>query len=773
MRRPRSTFAATTAFAAAVENLESRKLLAAVAEHVVAAGTLFSTADGAAAIRMNWKGQQVKAIEGAWIVQLDGYHGYLPDQQRLATPLVKRAGASFEMQHHLGASGLFLVHAPVSITVNETLQRFAKIPGFRYAEPDMLYEIQLTPNDASFSSMWGMNNTGQSGGTVDADIDAPEAWNISTGSSNVVVGMVDTGIDYNHPDLAANVWTNPFEIPGNNIDDEGNGYIDDVRGYDWWGNGSTQGTPDNDPMDQNNHGSHTAGTVGAVGNNGVGVTGVNWNVKMIALKIGGPGNSVSSSAAISGLNYCIDMKNRGVNIKLTSHSWGGGGFSSTLNTAIANQAAAGILLVAAAGNNGTNTDTTPFYPADYAQPNIISVGNMNRFNGRDSTSNFGLNSVDLFAPGTDVLSTVRVAAGSYANFTGTSMACPHVAGTAALCWAVNPNATYAQVRDAILQHTEPVAAFATLCVTGGRLSADDAVAALNNPVPAIPSVPDLDSGSDLGVFPNDNITRDNTPTFTGTAEAGSTVRIFANGVEVGSGVATGGNYSITTSALVDGVRPITATASNANGSSNPTAALNVTIDTLAPTAGSGAFQYATAPHSNSVSFNENVQLTVGLEDFTLENLTTSQFVSSLAMSGFYDVGTNTQSINYGGLPGGILTDGNYRLTALAAGITDVAGNPLAANYVFNFFHLTGDANHDSHVDLLDFNVLSLNFGQSSRNFTQGDFDYSGTVDLLDFNLLSARFGASLGPSVFSTASIGTPPAQHRQTDADLLLESLV
>jgi subtilisin family serine protease len=200
MRRARSTVAPAVHAAAAVERLECRKLLAAVAEHVVAAGTLFSTEDGAAAIRLDWKGQQVKAIEGAWIVQLDGYHGYLPDQQRLATPLVKRAGASFAMQHHLGADGLFLVHAPVSITVNETLQRFAKIPGFRYAEPDMLYQIQVTPNDSSFTTLWGMNNTGQSGGVPDADIDAPEAWDVTTGSSSVVVGMVDTGIDYNHPD---------------------------------------------------------------------------------------------------------------------------------------------------------------------------------------------------------------------------------------------------------------------------------------------------------------------------------------------------------------------------------------------------------------------------------------------------------------------------------------------------------------------------------------------------------------------------------------------
>jgi subtilisin family serine protease len=245
-----------------------------------------------------------------------------------------------------------------------------------------------------------------------------------------------------------------------------------VRGYDWWGNGSTQGTPDNDPMDQNNHGSHTAGTVGAVGNNGVGVTGVNWNVKMIALKIAGPGNSVSSSAAISGLNYCIDMKNRGVNIKLTSHSWGGTGFSSTLNTAIANQAAAGIMLVAAAGNNGQNSDSVPFYPADYAQPNVISVGNMNRFNGRDSTSNFGATSVDLFAPGTDVLSTIRVAAGSYGQYQRHVDGLParHRHGRALLGGESRMRRTFRFAMRS-LQHTEPVAAFAGLCVTGGRLSA--------------------------------------------------------------------------------------------------------------------------------------------------------------------------------------------------------------------------------------------------------------------------------------------------------------
>jgi len=327
-----------------------------------------------------------------------------------------------------------------------------------------------TPNDPSYPQLWGLNNTGQTGGTPDADIDAPEAWDIQTGNPNLVIGVIDSGVDYTHPDLAANIWTNPGEIAGNGIDDDGNGYIDDVRGWDFASN-------DNDPMDVNGHGTHVAGTIAAKGNNGVGVTGVAWNAKIVILRFLGDDGSGLLSDAILAINYATAK-----GIKLTNNSWGGGGYSQALYDAINTAGQQGGLFIAAAGNSSLPNPPLPIpvpiipfpaYPASYDLPNIISVASTDHNDQYSFFSNYGRTSVDLAAPGSDILSTTL--GGTYGRLSGTSMASPHVTGAAALVWSQNPTWTAQQVKDRLMQTTDPIYDLIRKTVSNGRLNINNAL----------------------------------------------------------------------------------------------------------------------------------------------------------------------------------------------------------------------------------------------------------------------------------------------------------
>ena len=266
------------------------------------------------------------------------------------------------------------------VSVKEAIDLYRQDPDVLYAEPNYILRTTLTPNDTRFGEMWGLNNIGQSGGTPDADIDAPEAWNHTTGSSDVIVAVIDSGVDYNHPDLSANMFRNTADCNNNGIDDDGNGYVDDCYGIDTRNN-------DSDPMDDNNHGTHVAGTIGAVGNNNRGVVGINWNVQIMACKFVNASGSGTTDDAIDCLEYVKTMKDRGFNIIATSNSWGGGEFSQALADAIESQRQSGMLFITAAGNGnffglGLNNDQTPFYPCNHYLPNVICVASTTRTDGR-------------------------------------------------------------------------------------------------------------------------------------------------------------------------------------------------------------------------------------------------------------------------------------------------------------------------------------------------------------------------------------------------------
>jgi len=352
---------------------------------------------------------------------------------------------------------------PQGMTVQQAIRRLKASGSVTYAEPNYQLTANVIPNDTSFSQLWGMNNTGQTGGTPNADINAPEAWNIFTGNPNLVIADIDTGVDYNHPDLVGNIWTNPGEIPANGIDDDGNGYIDDVHGYDFV-------NLDGDPMDDNGHGTHTSGIIAARGNNALGVTGVVWQGKIMALKFMNAVGSGWTSDAVLAVQYAAAQ-----GVRVSNNSWGSGNFSQALNDAIA---ASGSVFVAAAGNSGKDNDLLPSYPAGYPLANIIAVTATDHNDVLAPSSNYGVTSVDIAAPGVGILSTTG---GGYASWNGTSMATAHVTGVVALLMGYQPALSNAQVVAQVLAGADakglPVA-------TGGRLNAFNA---LNGVAPPLPS----------------------------------------------------------------------------------------------------------------------------------------------------------------------------------------------------------------------------------------------------------------------------------------------
>ncbi len=350
--------------------------------------------------------------------------------------------------------------------MEQVLEELRNDPSIEYAEPNYIWRIyETTPNDSRFSDQWAVKNTGQSGGFVDADIDATDAWDVQQGSRDVIVGIIDTGIDYNHPDLQANIWKNPGESGNgketNGVDDDGNGFVDDWRGWDFANN-------DNNPFDDNAHGTHVAGIIGAAGNNGQGVSGTNWQVSLVGLKFLKGNGSGTTDDAVEAILYATQM-----GFPILSNSWGGGGFSQALADAIEAANQAGILFVAAAGNDGKNNDTSANYPSNYTTANVLAIASSDRRDLRSSFSNYGKTTVDLAAPGSDILSTVPN--GGYQEFSGTSMATPYASGVAALVKAQFPGADMLTLKYRLMGSVDIVNNFVDRTVTEGRLNAAKAL----------------------------------------------------------------------------------------------------------------------------------------------------------------------------------------------------------------------------------------------------------------------------------------------------------
>ena len=402
-----------------------------------------------------------KWVEGELMVKFrDGPHGALAAQAERAL--------GHEVRRRFDRLGWQHIKIPPGQTQAEALARLRQRPDVIVAEPNYVFELRLAgtnvfPNDPRFNEQWALGRIG-----------ATNAWALSSGSSNVVVAVLDTGIRYTHEDMAANMWRNPGEIPGNSIDDDGNGYVDDVFGID-------PVNDDSDPIDQpvgfTYHGTACASIIGAVGNNGRGMAGLNWSVRLMALRVAAASNFISAAWAAEAFEYVLMMKQRGINVRVTSNSYGiDDAPSQALRDAINACGNAGIVNVFAAGNAGRNVDLNCDYPACFRLPSMINVAATDSTDFLASFSNYGATNVDLAAPGVNIL----VADGSGTNtygpsFTGTSASCPYVAGAAALLASAYPSATVAAIKTALMQTVDFLPTLTNRMVSHGRLNVGRAI----------------------------------------------------------------------------------------------------------------------------------------------------------------------------------------------------------------------------------------------------------------------------------------------------------
>jgi subtilisin family serine protease len=433
-------------------------------------------------------------------------------------------------------------------------------PDVQFVQPNFVRRSlgSAPPNDPYWviGFMWGMER-----------IQAQPAWqSFTTGDPSVVVATIDTGVNYLHPDLGQNMWSNPDEIDDNGLDDDGNGYVDDVFGID-------AVNDDTDPMDDNGHGTHTAGIIGARGNNGVGVVGVAWQTSLVACKFLDAQGNGNDADAIECFDYVLALKQRGVNVRVTNNSWGaprGAQPATVLQNAIDAVGAAGILNVFSAGNAGTNNDTQPLDPASFDSPSIVAVAASDESDGRASFSNYGLTSVDLAAPGATILSTYQ---SSYAFSSGTSMAAPHVAGAAALMAARNPSISVATTKAVLMQTADIVPAWAGLSASAGRLNLFNAVASAGgNVLPAV-SITGPAAGSS---FPR-STTVPVEATATDSDGTIASVEFFANGVAIGSDASGPNPYAVAWTPALSGNYVLTAIATDNDGATRESAPVAVTV----------------------------------------------------------------------------------------------------------------------------------------------------------------------------------------------------
>jgi subtilisin family serine protease len=383
--------------------------------------------------------------------------------------LGKKSFLGAEVKKTMGLlAGDFVVLKSQSKSALSLMSDLKKMPEVIYAEPNFIYKAINFTSDPMYGKLWGMANTGRnepnrngdfsgSVGLSGADLNAEKAWDITKGSKNVVIAVIDTGIDYNHPDLKENIWINTKEIAGNNVDDDGNGYVDDIHG---WNANANNGNP----MDGNSHGTHCAGTIGAKHGNGIGVAGVMSDASLMAVKFLSDEGSGSLGDAVEAIDYATKM-----NVDIMSNSWGGGGFSQSLEDAIKAAKAKGILFVAAAGNDSTNNDSAPHYPSNYQVDNVVSVAAHTHQDSLASFSCYGKRTVHVAAPGHNILSTTPN--NTYKVYSGTSMATPHVSGVLGLFIAENGRQDVKAVRDRLMATTVPSGAYRKTTIAGGRVDA--------------------------------------------------------------------------------------------------------------------------------------------------------------------------------------------------------------------------------------------------------------------------------------------------------------
>ncbi len=403
--------------------------------------------------------------------------------------LAKKSFLGAEVKRELKlVAGDYLLLKSNSKSTQSLVTQLNSLPEVTFAEPNFIYKAiapvsslesiltgtisenqsALAPTDPLYGKLWGLNNSGSNEpdrnggqsptpGVQNADVDAEKAWAITRGSKKVVVAVIDTGIDYNHPDLKNNMWTNDKEVPGNGLDDDRNGYIDDIHGW------NAQGKNGN-PMDGNAHGTHCAGTIGAEHNNGLGVAGVMSDVTLVAVKFLSDEGSGSLADAVEAINYATKL-----NVDVMSNSWGGGGFSQALEDSIKAAKDKGIVFVAAAGNDGTNNDSRPSYPANYQVDNVISVASHTAQDTMSTFSCYGKRTVHVAAPGSNVLSSIPK--GDYKVFSGTSMATPHVSGVIGLLLSETGRMPVLELRNRLMATTVPAPAYRKTTAGGGRVSA--------------------------------------------------------------------------------------------------------------------------------------------------------------------------------------------------------------------------------------------------------------------------------------------------------------
>jgi outer membrane protein assembly factor BamB len=404
------------------------------------------------------------------------------DQKLLAMPVTSAAGedlsnletaAGFAFDREFkNIDGLRVLRVPPGMTVSEARATLAASGLYEFVEYDQIKQVAAPPSDPDFAdgSQWHHQNSGQSSGTIGADIGSIAAWDIRNSASNVIVAVIDSGARLSHRDIGPNLWINPNEIPGNGRDDDRNGYVDDVHGINAR-DGS--GNP-NDPPEEG-HGTHVSGIIGAAANNGIGGAGVAWQVQLMPLKfLGGPNGSGSTSDEIECIDYAID---HGADVINASYGALGvdGGFGQSQLRAIQRARAAGIVFVAASGNESLNLDLSRAYPASYEIDNLLAVGNGTRLDDRATSSNTGSGAVDLFAPGSEIVSTSAIDDTSSVSRSGTSMAAPMVAGAVALLKAQFPQDDYRATINRLLRGTRPSSDFAGHSITGGRLNVADAL----------------------------------------------------------------------------------------------------------------------------------------------------------------------------------------------------------------------------------------------------------------------------------------------------------